>query len=226
MKKNLLTLTVSIVLVATATPARADDSGNPLSGITDWFNQAKSTVESYVQDIGEQLSGFGQEFEGIAQDAVGALGLPDPAQLREELDKVVTDSPIFSKEGVANEVNRQTALGSASAILSEDGQTQQAQAYEQTQTQLETIGQQAQAAQGMDVTQNVMKQMALQQSETTQVLAGMRSDLLKMNEQQATQTVVQTNISRTLDGQQQQQNVERVGTGFSNLRTASQAALF
>lgn len=224
MKKNLLTLTVSILLVAT--PARADDSGNPLSGITDWFNQAKSTVESYVQDIGKQLSGFGQEFEGIAQDAVGALGLPDPAQLREELDKVVTDSPIFSKEGVANEADRQTALGSASAILSEDGQTQQAQAYEQTQTQLETIGQQAQAAQGMDVTQNVMKQMALQQSETTQVLAGMRSDLLKMNEQQATQTVVQTNISRTLDGQQQQQNVERVGTGFSNLRTASQAALF
>ena len=226
MKKNLLTLTVSILLVATATPARADDSGNPLSGITDWFNQAKSTVESYISDIGEQLSGFGQEFEGIAQDAVGALGLPDPAQLREELDKVVTDSPIFSKEGVASEADRQTALGSASAILSEDGQTQQAQAYEQTQTQLETIGQQAQAAQGMDVTQNVMKQMALQQAETTQVLGGMRSDLLKMNEQQATQTVVQTNVSRTLDGQQQQQNVERVGTGFSNLRTASQAALF
>lgn len=226
MKKNLLTLTVSILLVATATPARADDSGNPLSGITDWFNQAKSTVESYISDIGEQLSGFGQEFEGIAKDAVGALGLPDPAQLREELSKVVTDSPIFSKEGVASEADRQTALGSASAILSEDGQTQQAQAYEQTQTQLETIGQQAQAAQGMDVTQNVMKQMALQQAETTQVLGGMRSDLLKMNEQQATQTLIQTNVSRTLDGQQQQQNVERVGTGFSNLRTASQAALF
>lgn len=225
MKKTLVVAT-SILLVAIATPARADDSGNPLSSLTDWFNQAKSTVDSYIKDAGKQLSGFGKEFKGVADDVVGELGLPDPAQLRKALDKVVTDSAIFSKDGVANEADRQMARGSASAILSSDGQSQQAQAYEQTQSQLETVGQQAQAAQGMDVTQNVLKQMALQQTETTKVLGGVRSDLLKMNEQQATQTVVQTNISRTLDGQQQQQNAERVGTGFSNLRTASQASLF
>ncbi len=226
MKRTLFTVTASVLLVAIATPARADDSGNPLSSLTDWFNEAKSSVDSYVQDIGKQLSGFGKEFEGIAQDTVGELGLPDPAQLRKELDKVVTDSPIFSKDGVANEADRQGARASASAILSDDGQAQQAQAYQQTQSQLETVGQQAQAAQNMDVTQNVMKQMALQQAQTTQVLGGVRSDLLKMNEQQATQTVVQTNISRTLDGQRQQRNAEQVGTGFSNLKTASQASLF
>ncbi|MBE9129889.1 MULTISPECIES: hypothetical protein [unclassified Coleofasciculus] len=225
MTKSMFAVAVTVLVVAVATPAHADE-GNPLSSLTDWFNEAKSAVESYVSDIGNQLSGFGEEFEGIAEDAVGELGLPDPAQLRKELDKVVTDSPIFSKDGVANEADRQTARASASAILSEDGQSAQAQAYQQTQTQLETVGQQGQAAQGMDVTQNVMKQVALQQAEATQVLGGVRSDLLKMNEQQATGNLIQTNVSRTLDGQQQQQNAERVGTGFSNLRTASQAALF
>jgi opacity protein-like surface antigen len=223
MRKILTTATLFLLLAA---PARAADSGNPLSSLTDWFNEAKSTVDSYIKDVGKQLSGFGKEFEGIADDVVGELGLPDPTQLRKELDKVVTDSPIFSKDGVANEADRQVARGSAAAILSSDGQAQQAQAYGQTQTQLETVGQQAQAAQGMDVTQNVMKQMALQQAQTTQVLGGVRSDLLKMNEQQATGNLLQTNISRTLDGQQQQRNAEQVGTGFSNLKTASQAALF
>jgi opacity protein-like surface antigen len=223
MRKILTTATLFLLLAA---PARAADSGNPLSSLTDWFNEAKSTVDSYIKDVGKQLSGFGKEFEGIADDVVGELGLPDPTQLRKELDLVVTDSPIFSKDGVANEADRQVARGSAAAILSSDGQAQQAQAYDQTQTQLETVGQQAQAAQGMDVTQNVMKQMALQQAQTTQVLGGVRSDLLKMNEQQATDNLLQTNISRTLDGQQQQRNAEQVGTGFSNLKTASQASLF
>lgn len=229
MKKFLSAVAMSTALILVANPAQAspqNGGSNPLSGLMGWLNEATQKVEEYANSIKDKLAPLGEEFEKIADNAIGQLGLPDPMKVREEADKVVSDSPIHATGGVANEIDRQSARASASSILSEEGQELQVQAYEGTQQSIETVDQQSKTADQQVVTQNVMKQIAAQNAETSKVLGGMRSDLLKMNEQQAQGNVQLGNISNTLDGQKAAQNAERVGAGFSNLRTASFGGLF
>jgi phage-related protein len=88
------------------------------------------------------------------------------------------------------------------------------------------VAEQAQTAQGHTVTQNVMKEIAAQNAKTTEVLGGVRSDLLKMNEQAAQSNIQLSNLSQTVDGQTAAKNAEQIGAGYSNLKTASQAGLF
>jgi hypothetical protein len=155
------------------------------------------------------------------------LGLIDPAKAREQAENIVNpDNATYNAGAALNEMDRQSARSSASSILSEDGQTQQVDAYEGTQTSVDTVGEKASTAQGDEVTQNVMKRIADQNAATTEVLGGVRSDLLKMNEQTAQTNVQLSNVSRSLDGQTAAKNAESIGAGYENLRTASQAGLF
>src|SRR4028118_87342 len=227
MKKILSAAALSEALILVGSPAKAADNSNPLSSITDWLDQAKESVENYTKTLTEKVNAIGQEFQDIAKNATGELGLIDPALARSNAEKIVDpNSPTYKAGTAANEVDRQSARGSASSILSAVGQQQQAGAYQGTQDSVKAVDDQAQTAQDDVVTQNVMKRIAQQNADTSQVLGGLRSDLLKMNEQ-ATQTNVQlSNVSRSLDGQTAAKNAEQIGAGYGNLRTGSRAALF
>ncbi|MGB7380290.1 MAG: hypothetical protein WA959_27545 [Rivularia sp. (in: cyanobacteria)] len=97
---------------------------------------------------------------------------------------------------------------------------------EKTQTSIETVSIFSDAAQNDVVTQNVMKRIAQQNTQITGILGAMRSDGLKSKQSQDLANLNLTNISRSLDGQNQSRQKEVVGQGFNNLRTASQARLF
>lgn len=236
-RRTVLLVTSSAVLLLTAFPAAAtpsaNSSSNPLQGLMDWFNEQVSSVQKYANGIlNDKLKALsetiGPEYEGIVSDLTGALGLPDSTQVRKKTEEVASNSDniLYGGDRVANEVDRQSARASTSSILSQNGQKQLKEAYERTQSSVQTIGQQAQAAQSEVVTQNVMKQIAQQNAESAKLMGGVQSSLLKSNEQQAQANTQLTNMSRTMDGQTQAANAERVGAGFSNLGVASQASLF
>ena len=71
-----------------------------------------------------------------------------------------------------------------------------------------------------------MKRIAQQNTQITGILGAMRTDGLKYKQSQDLANLNLTNISRSVDGQNQARQKEVVGQGFSNLRTASQARLF
>lgn len=239
-KKLSLTPTVKTALIASAlivtvasAPAQAASSSsggssNPFSSLTDWFNNQLKSVQKYADQFSEKFASLGDEFKDVTKGLVGDLGLADSTQAREKSKDASLDSndPAYKGETVANEVDRQNATASSEAVLSQDGQKQQAQAYNQTQTNVENTQNLSQQAQGDDVTQNVMKRIASQTAETSNVLGGLRADSLKQTEQGAQTNKQLTNISRTVDGQTQQANQQAIGGGYSNLRTASQAGLF
>jgi hypothetical protein len=238
LRRTAVTVTsVAFLSVLAAFPASAASPGggssNPLQGLMDWFNEQLSSVQDYANDIlndklGSLTKTLGPEFEGIVSDVTGALGLPDPYESRKNAEQVASgsDNPLYSGDRAANEVDHQSARASASAILSKEGQEQQKETYEQTQQSVDSVGEAAQTAQGENVTQNVMKQIATQNAETAKLMGGVQSSLLKQNEQQAQANSQLTNMSRTMDGQTQAQNAERVGAGFGNFGVASQAGLF
>ena len=230
MRKIFTGAALSAALILAALPVQAstgNSSSNPLSGITDFLNQAQQSIQEYTQTLEEKVGAFGQQFQQIAEDTAGDLGLIDPGKAREQAENIVNpDNATYNAGAALNEMDRQSARASASSILSEDGQTQQVDAYEGTQTSVDTVGEKAQTAQGDEVTQNVMKRIADQNAATTEVLGGVRSDLLKMNEQTAQTNVQLSNVSRSLDGQTAVKNAESIGAGYGNLKTASQAGLF
>ncbi len=216
------------VMTAPAHAAPSSGSSDPISSLTDWFNNQLKAVQQYADKFYEKFASLGDEFKGVTDGLLGDLGLADSIQAREKSKEASIDSksPEYKGETVANEVDRQNATASSEAVLSDAGQKQQAKAYDQTQTSVENNQQYAEQAQGDEVTQNVMKRIASQTAETSNVLGGLRADSLKQTEQGAQTNKQLTNISRTVDGQTQQANYQAIGGGYSNLRTASQASLF
>ena len=229
------TLAVALVLSAMSSPPAlaVTPSSRPLSGLLDWLNQQIAEIENYangiLQDKAEALTeALGSEFDEIVGDAAGVLGLPDPSQTRQAAEEAAaaSEGAIYAGDRAANEIDRQTTRASAAGILSQEGQQQQKAVYEQTQQAVDAVQQASDLAQTEVVTQNVMKQIAIQNAQTAKVMGSVQSNLLKSNEQQAQTNTQLTNISRTLDGQTQLENADRVGVGFSNLRITSQAGLF
>ncbi len=230
MKKILSSAAISAVCLLAALPAQASPGGsssNPLSGITDFLNQAQQSIQQYAQTIEEKVGAFGEEFQQIAEETAGDLGLIDPAEAREKAEAILDPNSATYNAGLAaNLMDGQSARASASAILSDDGQSKQVEAYEGTQGSVEAVSQLAFTAQGDEVTQNVMKRIAQQGADTTQVLGAVRGDLLKLNEQTALSNVQLSNVSQTLDGETKRQNSQFTGAGYSNLRLAAQGKLF
>ncbi len=221
----------ALLLGVMSTPAHAapsSGSSDPISSLTDWFNNQLKAVQQYADKFSEKFASIGDEFKGVTDGLLGDLGLADSTKAREKSKEASIDSksPEYKGETVANEVDRQNATASSEAVLSDAGQKQQAKAYDQTQTSVENSQQYAEQAQGDEVTQNVMKRIASQTAETSNVLGGLRADSLKQTEQGAQTNKQLSNISRTVDGQTQQANYQAIGGGYSNLRTASQASLF
>jgi hypothetical protein len=232
LKTGLLASVLLVGVMTAPAPAQAATGGggssNPLSSLTDWFNGQLKSVQKYADQFSDTIASLGDEFKGVTDGLMGDLGLADSTQARKKSADAALDSPSpeYKGETVANEVDRQNANASSEAVISQEGQKQQKEAYEQTQTNVETNQQLAEQAQGDEVTQNVMKRIASQTAESSKVLAGIRADSLKQTEQAAQSNKQLTNISRTMDGQTQRDNSQMIGGGYSNLRTASQATLF
>ncbi|HEY9708800.1 MAG TPA: hypothetical protein V6D48_11410 [Oculatellaceae cyanobacterium] len=229
----------AVALGSGATPAAAQATSTPSSSnnpLTQIFDSVKSQLEglrSYADKIlNDKLSSLtkvlGEDVAGVVDDAFGALGLPDVIESRQEIEQLSSNSerPIYAAEAIANEVDRQAARAVINSVLGKEGQERQLEAYSSTQQAVNAVVQQAQAAQGEVVTQNVMKQIALQNAQNGGLLGAMRADLLRSAEAQAQGNTQLTNISRSVDGQNARDNAERVGAGFSNFRTAAQAGLF
>jgi hypothetical protein len=157
------------VMTAPAHAAPSSGSSDPISSLTDWFNNQLKAVQQYADKFSEKFASLGDEFKGVTDGLLGDLGLADSIQAREKSKEASIDSksPEYKGETVANEVDRQNATASSEAVLSQDGQKQQAKAYDQTQTSVENNQQYAEQAQGDEVTQNVMKRIASQTAETS-----------------------------------------------------------
>ena len=189
------------------------------------LNYISSTLSRKLEPLTESLKG---DLQAAVDNAIGVLGLPDSTETRGKVEDIAanSDSTVNTVERATNEVDRQITRASADATLSKEGQQSTKEQFEKTQTSIEQVQANGEAAQDDVVTQNVMKRMAQQNTQIAGILGAMRTDGLKSKQSQDLANLNLTNISRSLDGQNQAQQKEVVGQGFNNLRTASQARLF
>ena len=188
-------------------------------------NYVESVLASKLESLASSL---GKDIEAAINETLGILGLPDAIEARKEVENIAasSDTAINTVEQVTNEVDRQITRAVVDSTLSKNGQKLTLQEVEKTQNSIERVQIYSAAAQDEVVTQNVMKRIAQQNTSTAAILGAIRADGLKSKQSQDLANLNLTNISRSLDGQNQARQKEIVGQGFSNLRTASQARLF
>ncbi len=235
--KKIHKLTVSLVGISTwslisINQAYALEIQNPLVTVIEQLQEQTGSVNKYISstisgkldDLSESLEG---DLQAVVQEAAGILGLPDAGEVRKEIEVMASDSnnAVNSVDKATNEVDRQITRASGFTLTKEGQENMKAQ-VEKTQTSIETVSIFSDAAQNDVVTQNVMKRIAQQNTQISGILGAMRSDGLKSKQSQDLANLNLTNISRSVDGQNQARQKEVVGQGFSNLRTASQARLF
>ncbi|MBW4512437.1 MAG: hypothetical protein KME64_38990 [Scytonematopsis contorta HA4267-MV1] len=206
---------------------------SPLASVFEQWQQQFTSLNKYVSDILSRkleplAESLGGDLQAAIDEAMGVLGLPDSTEAREKVEDIAasTNSAVNTVERTTNEVDRQISRAQGSSTLSKAGQQRTREQVEKTQTSIEQVYSDADAAQSEVVTQNVMKRIAQQNTQTAAILGAMRTDGLKLQQSQDLANLNLTNISRSLDGQNQARQKESVGQGFSNLRTASQARLF
>ena len=237
MKKN-NKLTISLIGISTISlisinGAYALEIKNPLVTVIEQLQEQTGSVNKYISStISRKLDNLSESLEGdlqpVVQEAAGVLGLPDASKVRQEIEEIASDSnnAVNSVDRASNELDRQITRAQTETTLSKEGQKSMEAEVEKTQTSIETVSIFSDAAQNDVVTQNVMKRIAQQNTQISGILGAMRSDSLKSKQSQDLANLNLTNISRSLDGQNQARQTEVVGQGFSNLRTASQARLF
>lgn len=184
-----------------------------------------SIVSHKIEPLTESLS---QDLQAAIDEAIGTLGLPDSTEIRKKVEDIAADAnnAVNNVEQAINEVERQITRAASDATLSKSGQKNTKEQIHQTQSSIEQIYADSNAAQNDVVTQNVMKRIAQQNIQIAGILGAMRTDGLKSKQSQDLANLNLTNISRSLDGQNQARQKETVGQGFSNLKTAAQARLF
>lgn len=224
---------VSPPALASSLTRTADLNNNPLAQVLEQLSSQLESLPSYFNQIVasslKPLSdSLGKDLNSAVSSATGALGLPDPIKSRTDVEQIATNSnkPLYSAEQVANEVDRLLTRGAVDSTLSQEGQQLIKQEAQQTQHSVGLVQQQAQAAQQEVATQNVMKQIALQNAQTGAVLGAIRADSLQAAQRQEMTNLNLTNISRSLDGQNQVKQSEMVGAGLDTLRITSRARLF
>ena len=236
MKKN-NKLTISLIGISTISlisinRAYALEIKNPLVTVIEQLQEQTGSVNKYISStISRKLENLSESLEGdlqaVVQEAAGVLGLPDAAEVRKEIEVMASDSnnAVNSVDKATNEIDRHITRASG-FTLTKEGQENMKAEVEKTQTSIEAVSIFSDAAQNDVVTQNVMKRIAQQNTQITGILGAMRTDGLKTKQSQDLANLNLTNISRSLDGQNQARQKEVVGQGFNNLRTASQARLF
>lgn len=224
---------IAIISITGISSAYAIEIINPLATVFDQWQEQLSSLNKYISSIvARKLDDLSESVQGDLQaavhESVGELGLPDATEVREKVEEIAAngDNTVNSVDKTTNEVDRQITRGAASSILGKDGQQRTKIQVQKTEDSIEQVQSDGEAAQGEVVTQNVMKRIAKQNTQTAAMLGAMRTDGLKLQQSQELANLNLTNISRSLDGQNQARQKESVGQGFSNLRTASQARLF
>ena len=170
----------------------------------------------------------------------GALGLPDvPQNHKTVFDQILRTStagapatpmqktdrfnanpvPLAQSLQFLQDRTQNTAM--AATVLSAEGQTamqQEMKAASATLTQIQGLAQQAQ---GMDVTQDVMKNLTAVQANQSALQAGSYAQLMAIRAQDATNATVTSNISEALDEANRARHAQAMASADRILRASA-----
>jgi hypothetical protein len=176
----------------------------------------------------------------VPTETVGALGIPDFEATHNELEQQAISSstqgfansqlqasdrfnlnPITLSRSQAFEYDRTQSRGMSASVLSKEGQQAMAQQVKSTAQALADIQSKDQKAQGMDVTQDVMKNLTTIAHDQSQIEAGNFVQLTALRMQSATNGLVEANISEAVDEANRTHHAESTAGAYSVMSGAA-----
>jgi hypothetical protein len=155
---------------------------------------------------------FDQDHQSIEQqiEANAQAGFPEATQQSDEFNH----NPVALAQSLDFEHDRVESKGLAGSVLDQDGQ-QAAQQDIQTITQAQQdIAAKDQSAQGMDVTQDVMKNAITVADDESQISTGIYAQLMMSRIQQSADSLVEANISEAADESNRTHHAETLAGAF------------
>jgi hypothetical protein len=172
----------------------------------------------------------------IAKESQGPAGLPVPSLVRYQVDRAVDAAggdgdrfevnPTVIKYYGGNRAERGITRLQAESTLGPVGQAKMLEELTGIQQAVAGNFGTAGAAQALNVTQDVMKQMVQMQASETLLLGSLAAGNQQQRIDNAFTHLNLSNIGRTLDEQNRARRIDRTLEAFKVLRTASQARLF
>ena len=131
-------------------------------------------------------------------------------------------NPFGLAESLTGEVNRISARSVAAAIIGEQGQLETQEEAEATQATLDAIVRQAQEGQSLDVTQDVMKNLASLEAQAAALDAAEVYHDQRLEQQLAANNVVSADISEALDEKNRSDRAQEFGAAAMLMRASAQ----
>lgn len=211
--------TTLVVVAITALPSMGSNSL-----LSSFLDPLRSRVEQLQSQLMTSLEG---QISNISSALFGALGLPDLTSAENAIKNTHSNEGDYVLiDEATNEIVRETTKAKADGTLSEQGQQavqEKLQAIEQT---TQTLEEQAQTAQNETVTQNVLKQIALQNAQQGSLLGTLNSEITDLSVKQDLANRNLTNISQAIDSQNLAQQADLDGAGNRVLHLSSMFRMF
>ncbi|ACK74034.1 conserved hypothetical protein (plasmid) [Gloeothece citriformis PCC 7424] len=195
-------------------------SDSILDDLISQFNNIKSEWLGVANGFGGRLQAWLESQLNIDIDEdIGVLGLPDPQDIREKIEDVFTlEGKPEQADEAANNEDREITRAKAGGTLSKEGQQQQIQKLESVEQTTQYVIDTAQTAQSRTVTQEVLKDMALQNAQIASSLAVLTSETVDASTKQDIANLNLANISEAVDSQNLREQANSQGAANSLLQ--------
>ena len=213
-----------------ALPSLADSFGS-------WTTLATSAADGITNNL---LAGF----QGAPTMIVGALGVPDVLASQAALQQAVASgssagSPLSAQGAdrfnvnpqalgntLGKELSRAASVGFSNTLLSEQGQQAIQEEVAAADETLTGIVDTATAAQELDVTQDVMKQMAVMDAQAASLDVAAYGQTIQLRQQIAADALVQSEAAEELSALNRRANAEQMAGAADVLQSSSTLLMF
>jgi hypothetical protein len=221
-KSGLLTSLMlgNLALVSPTYASIAPQPSSDNSFLTQFFqtyNSLKTSIEKYSQDFSKSWETVIQEAESLINGTNGELGAPDPVTAGERIRNAIEESedstvvptietpPEIVGQNAEREWHQKYTIGQSQSILGESGQSIQKQEAEMSNNALSTSNDTADAAQEDVITQDILKKIAIQNTQAAIINKSLHSEAQKQTRALATANINLADISSRMDEQAKEQ---------------------
>lgn len=203
---------------------------DPCSGVD--ILAAVPLESGWCSAVEEAIEG---DLSSIIASATGELGIPNPLEIQQAIKEAslteVSDSPFISNPHVflefkQNIADRGITKLNLETVLGTTGQQNRQETLAQASEKVEQVSSEADHAQSLTSTQDVLKSLVQIQAMDTMIAQMYHQDqYLARNDRQFTNLNL-TNISRTLDADAKVKTLNRKGNAAQALYWSAQVSLF
>ena len=161
----------------------------------------------------------------LRQSVLGAASGGAPTAATQGADRFNVNPHALSSS-LGGEVSRAASIGFAHTLLSEQGQQAIQQEIQTADETLQTIVETAEAAQDLDVTQDVMKQMTLMLAQQSSLDVAQYGQTIQLRQQFAADALVQAEAAEELSTLNRRQNSDDIAAAAEVIQSSATLLLF